>query len=117
LQWRPVAPQLRAAVQTATAADPAELAAVEAQINEGMRQLAVASVNVAVPSDMTLGLAGRLGTGSPSSPSKPGWHGRHLQTSARRGSMRLLPNSRCWPIAPPVRSWMLPTKRSIELSR
>jgi hypothetical protein len=60
---QPVAPQLRGAVQTATAADPAELAVVEAQINEGMRQLAVAGANVAVPSDTMLGLAGRLGTG------------------------------------------------------
>ena len=58
-----VAPQLRAAVHTATAADQAELAGVEARINEGMRQLAAASANVAAPSDATLGLARRLGTG------------------------------------------------------
>jgi hypothetical protein len=58
-----VAPQLRAAAATATAAGPEALAAIEALLNEGMRQLAAATANTSVSSSAALGMADRLGSG------------------------------------------------------
>ena len=58
-----VAPQLRAAVQIATTADPDELVTIEAQLSEGMRQLATASASTSGEGSAALGMADRLGAG------------------------------------------------------
>lgn len=58
-----VSPQLRAAVQTAAAANPDALAAIEARINEGMRQFAAAGESAGTSSQEALGLANRLASG------------------------------------------------------